>query len=87
MEKELYIRHIKDLGFGFIVIRDYSMGRETPLISDAVATLAVMGSWHTDAQRIYKNANSNPPYAVGHRGIPVMKGFEKIAEFEYVAQN
>ena len=87
MEKELYIRHIKDLGFGFIVIRDYSMGRETPLISETVATLAVMGSWHTDAQRIYKTHRDGPPYAVGHRGIPVVEGFEKIAEFEYVAQN
>ena len=63
------------------------MGRETPLISDAVATLAVMGSWHTDAQRIYKTHRDGPPYAVGHRGIPVVEGFEKIAEFEYVAQN
>ena len=87
MEKELYIRHIKDLGFGFIVIRDYSMGREAPLIPERVATLAVMGSWHTDAQRIYKNRKDGPPYAVGHRGIPVMDGFEKIAEFEFVSQN
>jgi hypothetical protein len=87
MEKELYIRHIKNLGFGIIILRDYSMGRDTPNISDNVATLAVNAAVHTLIQRVYKNRGDGPPYAIGHRGIPVMDGFEKIAEFEFIAQN
>lgn len=90
-DPQLYSRHIKNVGYGLFVLRDFSMGRETSEIPDQLGAMAENNAVHSDACIIYANTrytgrDGEFRYSMGHRGISPMTGHQAIAEVEFISQ-
>ena len=86
---QLYIRHMKNMGHGIMFVRDYSFGREFPLLREPLIQLAEMHAFHVDGVKIWRNDTAPPAqkFLIAHRGVGPRPGDEPVCEIQYIPQN